>query len=145
MDLLTLLAASWLSATEPPQAPIADAQPLQLAQAGGPPRGPGRRHRRPPDPQQLATELGLDPSQSSQFVAILTEQRGKHEALREQMRGEREAARQVHQRIDEETFTRLAGVLSSEQLARFHARRPPPPPQHERRRGPSNRGYGGQS
>ena len=94
MNMLTLIAASWLSATEPPQSPVAEAYaPILLAQAERPPRrddrGPpgedreppgGRRHhgeggRRPPpprDPEELAQELGLDSSQSHQFVTVLS-------------------------------------------------------------------------
>lgn len=143
MNLLTLIAASWLSAAEAPVPTVApiESRPLLMAQADRPPR---RNAQRPPrkDPQQLATEIGLDATQSDQFVAILNEQRSKHEALRGQGQEQREASRDAHRSIDEETFVRLSTVLNTEQLARFHANRPQRP---EKRRGRGNREQGGQS
>jgi len=146
MDMLTLIAASWLSAAQAPAPPPSalTSTPLLMAQAGGPPPQRGERRQRPArkDPSVLAAEIGLDAVQSEQFVAILNEQRSKHEALRERNQAQRGAAREAHQSIDEETFVRLSTVLSTEQLAKFHANRPPPP---EKRRRSDGRGRGGRT
>ncbi len=143
MSILTLIAASWLSAapaTVPSTAPL-ESKPLLIAQASSTPRD---REQRPPrkSPQELAGEIGLDAAQSEQFVAILTEQRSKHRALREQNQGQRDADRQARRSIHEETLERLSTVLSAEQLTQYEANRPTRRGKH---RGRGNREQGGQS
>jgi hypothetical protein len=99
---------------------------------------PDRIGRRPPPPAEMARQLGLDASQTAQFVAIMEEQRTKHRALHEQADADREAMRTKMDALHEETRARLGAVLNAEQLARFEELRPRPPgpPPERRERGP---------
>jgi hypothetical protein len=83
--------------------------------------------RRPPPPAVMARELGLDATQTPQFVQILEDQRTRRRALQAQADADRAAMRQKMDALHEETRARLRGVLNTDQLARFEQLRPRPP------------------
>lgn len=83
--------------------------------------------RRPPPPAEMARELGLDATQTPQFVQIMQDQRAKRRALQAQANADHAAMRQKMDALHEETHARLRSVLNADQLARFEQLRPRPP------------------
>jgi len=99
-------------------------------------QAPEHEGRRPPPPADMARELGLDATQSTQFVQIMEDQRARRRALQNEAESDHEAMRQKMDALREETRTRLRSVLNADQLARFEQMRPKPPgpPPRERER-----------
>jgi hypothetical protein len=111
--LLTLLLASAAAA----------AQPItEIAGPLPPPRpGPGPSH--VPSPEELATVPELDAAQQAEVRKILIQRRDAHDALRATEAAEREAARSrsraEHERIDDDSSTRLRKLLGEDRYRKL--------------------------
>jgi hypothetical protein len=118
--LVTLAATAFttLALADPPAGPP----------PGGPPRGPPI--------ERIAKDLNLDSGQTAEVKRILEAQRSKMDAERAQFeasgtRPSREEMQAKHEQMDADLHQQLAGVLTSDQLAKFDEMRkkhrgPPP-------------------
>lgn len=111
---LALPLAQSAVAQEPstPPAPPSDTQ--------GPPSGGPGGHRHAPDPHREAAMLGrrlnLTPDQTTRLEPILADRQSRVEALRSNSSLDEKARHQQMHSIQEDTQTKLAGVLTPDQL-----------------------------